>query len=76
MQTLDQEEFWSDVYQGRPIAVMNRAGQWHVYLDHVLQHNMVFATAVHAVRWLTTRIDQRCRPKRNLFARKEVALAG
>jgi hypothetical protein len=51
-------EFWSDIYCGRPIAILNRDGCWHVYLDHVLQHNIVFATAEQAVDWLTARVDQ------------------
>jgi hypothetical protein len=29
-----------------------------VYLDHVFQHNVMFATAQDAVLWLTLRIDQ------------------
>ena len=61
MLTLEQQgEFWSDLYRGRPIAIYNRSGRWHVYLDHILQHNMVFATAEHAVRWLRRRIDTDC----------------
>jgi hypothetical protein len=51
-------EFWSDVYGGRSIAVFNHYGRWLVYLDHVLQHNVAFATAAHAITWLTERIDQ------------------
>jgi hypothetical protein len=47
-----------DIYEGRPVAILNRYGHWHVYLDHVLQHNVVFATAENAVAWLTERIDQ------------------
>lgn len=57
-QNLDDAEFWSDVYEGRPVAILNRFGRWHVYLDHVLQHNVVFASAENAVAWLTDRIDQ------------------
>jgi hypothetical protein len=61
MLTLEQQEvFWSDLYRGRPIAIYNRDGRWHVYLDHVLQHNKVFATGEHAVRWLRQRIDTHC----------------
>jgi hypothetical protein len=55
---LDETEFWSDIYEGRPVAILNRHGRWHVYLDHVLQHNVVFASAQNAVTWLTDRIDQ------------------
>ena len=61
MQTREQFDdpvFWSDVYRGRPIAIFHRHGRWLVYLDHVLQHNVVFATAAHAIAWLTERIDQ------------------
>ena len=54
----DDEEFLSDVYCGRPIATLNRYGRWHVYLDHVLQHNVMFATAENAIAWLTDRVDQ------------------
>ena len=57
-QTLDQAEFWSDVYGGRPVAILNRHGRWHVYLDHILQHSVVFATAENAIAWLMERIDQ------------------
>jgi hypothetical protein len=54
----DEPEFWSDVYGGRSIAVFNHYGRWLVYLDHVLQHNVMFATAENAILWLTERIDQ------------------
>jgi hypothetical protein len=40
-----EDEFISDVYRGRSIAIFNHHGRWLVYLDHVLQHNVVFATA-------------------------------
>jgi hypothetical protein len=52
------QEFWSSVYQGRTIAVLNRGDRWYVYLDHVLQPKFVFATAGHARAWLINRIDQ------------------
>jgi hypothetical protein len=61
MQTyLDSEspEFWADTYGGRPIAIFNRGGRWHVYLDHALQHGVLFATADEAIAWLTQRIDR------------------
>lgn len=64
-QGLDEAEFWSDVYEGRPVAILNRFGRWHVYLDHVLQHNVVFASAENAVAWLTDRIDQGIPARRN-----------
>jgi len=53
----DEPHFWSDVYNGRPIAVVHRHGRWHVYLDHVFQHNLAFATGEQAVAWLMQRID-------------------
>jgi hypothetical protein len=53
----DESEFWSDVYCGRPIAVFNHYGRWLVYLDHVLQSNVVFETAENAILWLTDRVD-------------------
>jgi hypothetical protein len=34
-------EFWSNTYGGRSIAIFNREGRWHVYIDHVLQHNVL-----------------------------------
>jgi hypothetical protein len=62
-------EFWSGVYHGRPIAVLRRSDGWHVYLDHLLQHNMVFITASHARSWLTKRVDnQRARDDRHAVA--------
>ena len=46
------EGFWSDTYRGHTIAVLNHGGRWLVYLDHVLQHRMLFETAEAAVNWL------------------------
>jgi hypothetical protein len=61
MQAINQaEDFWSDTYRGRAIATLNHGGRWLVYLDHVLQPRMVFATAEAAVAWLQRKID---RPK-------------
>ena len=57
-QNLDNAEFWSDVYEGRSVAIFNSYGRWHVYLDHTLQHNVIFATPEDAVAWLVDRIDQ------------------
>ena len=51
-------EFWSGVYHGRRIAVLQRRNGCHVYLDHLLQHNLVFATTAHARTWLIKRIVQ------------------
>jgi hypothetical protein len=60
MQTQQQseQEFLSDVYRGRSVAIFNHHGRWLVYLDHVLQDNMVFATAEDAIVWLLARVDQ------------------
>jgi hypothetical protein len=46
------------MYRGRSVAIFHRHGRWHVYLDHALQHNVLFATPEDAVTWLTDRIDQ------------------
>lgn len=51
-------EFWCEVYRGRPIAILYRHGRMHVYLDHVLQHNIVFESGTDALAWLIQRIDQ------------------
>jgi len=60
MQALNQaEQFWSDTYRGRKIAVLNHSGGWLVYLDHVLQPRMLFDTADSAINWLRRKIDQR-----------------
>jgi hypothetical protein len=61
MQTVahsDNPEFWSGTYSGRAIAIFNRYGRWHVYLDHALKHNAVFASSEDAVVWLRERINQ------------------
>ena len=58
VETSARPEFWMDVYNGRPIAILQHHGRWHVYLDHILQHNVVFATAEHAIVWLTERVDE------------------
>jgi hypothetical protein len=52
------ESFWSDTYRGRNIAVLNHGGRWLVYLDHVLQHRMLFETAEAAVNWLQRKVDR------------------
>lgn len=51
-------EFWSAEYGERPIAILFRHGRIHVYLDHVLQHNVVFESGADALAWLVQRIDQ------------------
>jgi len=59
MQTHQRSEdvFQSDVYLGRSIAIFNHHGRWLVYLDHLLQHNVVFAAPHHAIAWLIARVD-------------------
>ena len=51
------KEFWSDNYRGHSIATLNHGSGWLVYLDHVLQHNKLFATAETAVAWLRKQVD-------------------
>jgi hypothetical protein len=61
MQALEHvEDFWSDIYRGRNIAILNRGGSWLVYLDHVMQQRLLFDTAESAVRWLRRQVDQNC----------------
>jgi hypothetical protein len=50
-------DFWCDVYRDRPIAILNRRGRMYVYLDHVLQHGVVFETGEDALAWLLRRVD-------------------
>ena len=59
MQTQQQseQEFLSNTYRGRAVAIFNHHGRWLVYLDHVLQQNMAFATAQDALSWLLSRVD-------------------
>jgi hypothetical protein len=65
MHTLRQnDEFWSDSYRGHTIATLNRGNGWMVYLDHVLQHNKLFATGEAAVDWLRRQIDVVTAPSR------------
>jgi hypothetical protein len=61
MRTHDQPtdtDFWSDVCRGKTIAIVNHYGRFHVYLDHILQHNVVFADRADALAWVVQRIDQ------------------
>jgi hypothetical protein len=53
----DEPSFQSATYRGRPIAILNRGGRWLVYLDHILQHNVMFATAETATAWLIERVN-------------------
>jgi hypothetical protein len=56
--TFDDAEFWSDVYRGRSIAILNRHGRLHVYLDHILQQDIVFDRGQDALAWLIQRVEQ------------------
>ena len=58
MQDNRSEGFWSDTYRGHNIAILNHGGRWLVYLDHVLQHRMLFETAEAAVCWLQRKVDR------------------
>ena len=53
----DSQDFWSDNYRGHSIATLNHGSGWLVYLDHVLQHNKLFATAEAAAAWLKQQVD-------------------
>jgi hypothetical protein len=53
-----ETDFWSEVYRERPIAILNRHGRLYVYLDHVLQHDVVFERGEDALVWLVQRVDQ------------------
>jgi hypothetical protein len=52
------EDFWSDIYHGHTIAILNHGGRWLVYLDHVLQQRMQFESREAAVTWLQSRVDR------------------
>ena len=56
--TFDGQEFLSDVYRGRPIAIHNRFGRWHVYLDHIIQNKIAFDSSEHAIAWLMESVDE------------------
>jgi hypothetical protein len=58
IESQEEQVFWSDTYRGRPISTFYRHGRWHVYVDHVFQHNMLFASAQDAISWLIDRIDR------------------
>jgi hypothetical protein len=51
-------DYWAGNHRGVPIAAFRRENRWHVYLDHTLQHNVLFGTAEEAVAWLTRRVDR------------------
>ena len=39
------------------MAVVNHGGNWLVYLDHVMQNRLQFATAEAAIGWLRRKIE-------------------
>jgi len=57
LKLVSDQDFWSQMYRGRHIAVFNHRGRWQAYLDHAHQSRVEFATAEHAVRWLALRVD-------------------
>lgn len=58
MQTYDSlDPFISDTYRGHQIAALNHGGGWLVYLDHILQNRLKFATAEAAIAWLRRRVE-------------------
>jgi hypothetical protein len=57
IENIHEQNFWSDIYRGRHIAVFNHHGRWHAYLDHTFLPSAVFATAENAVRWLVECVD-------------------
>ena len=55
----DDLGFWSASYRGRDIAAHRHAQGWHVYLDRVMQPNMLFVSAEDAAQWLRRKVDGR-----------------
>lgn len=52
-----REPFISDTYRGHQIATLNHSGGWLVYLDHILQNRLKFATADAAIAWLRRQVE-------------------
>lgn len=52
-----REPFISDTYRGHQIATLNHGGGWLVYLDHILQNRLKFATAEAAIAWLRRQVE-------------------
>lgn len=55
---LDQDPFISDTYRGHQIAVLNHGDGWLVYLDHILQNRLKFATSDAAIAWLRRKVEE------------------
>ncbi len=52
-----REPFISDTYRGHQIATLKHGGAWLVYLDHILQNRLRFATAEAAISWLRRQVE-------------------
>lgn len=52
-----REPFISDTYRGHQIATLKHSGGWLVYLDHILQNRLKFATADAAIAWLRRQVE-------------------
>jgi hypothetical protein len=51
--------FWSGIYLGSHIAMLQHHGAWRVYLDQMLQDTSRFETAEEAAGWLRRRVEER-----------------
>lgn len=51
-------EFWSTSYRGQDIAVQRHYRGWLVYLNKVMQQDMLFDDAREAARWLRRKVDE------------------
>jgi hypothetical protein len=51
--------FWSETYRGTKIAACQHNRVWHVYLEDVMQANILFATLYEARAWLQRCVDLR-----------------
>lgn len=56
--TSERESFISGTYRGHQIATMEHGGGWLVYLDHILQNRLKFATADAAIAWLRRQVEK------------------
>ncbi|MDX2205669.1 MAG: hypothetical protein NW223_23160 [Hyphomicrobiaceae bacterium] len=54
----DRDPFISDTYRGHQIATLQHGGAWLVYLDHILQNRLKFATAEAAITWLQRQVEK------------------
>ena len=52
-----QDHFFSDTYRGHQIATLNHSGGWLVYVDHILQNRLKFATPDAAIAWLRRKVE-------------------